>query len=60
LSGYLLKLKMLPFFSSMAPWCPACRSFQATWQSLAEWSKDLEINVGIVDITENPGLFLQN
>ncbi|XP_070180635.1 thioredoxin-related transmembrane protein 1-like isoform X2 [Littorina saxatilis] len=40
----------------MAPWCPACRSFQSTWQSLAEWSKDLDINVGLVDVTENPGL----
>ena len=41
----------------MAPWCPACRSFQTTWQSLAEWSRDLDINVGVVDVTENPGMF---
>ncbi|XP_076442499.1 thioredoxin-related transmembrane protein 1-like [Babylonia areolata] len=40
----------------MAPWCPACRSFKSTWQSLAEWSKDLDMKVGVVDVTESPGL----
>ncbi|XP_025104249.1 thioredoxin-related transmembrane protein 1-like [Pomacea canaliculata] len=40
----------------MAPWCPACRSFQPVWQGLAEWSRDLDINVAVVDVTENPGL----
>ena len=40
----------------MAPWCPACRSFQSSWQSLADWSRDLDISVGVVDVTENPGL----
>ncbi|KAK7493422.1 hypothetical protein BaRGS_00015322 [Batillaria attramentaria] len=40
----------------MAPWCPACRSFETTWRSLAEWSRDLDISVGVVDVTENPGL----
>jgi len=42
-------------FSSMAPWCPACRSFTETWKKFAELSNDLEISVGVVDVTENPG-----
>lgn len=41
----------------MAPWCPACRSFQPVWQGLAEWSRDLDINVAVVDVTENPGKY---
>ncbi|XP_064601622.1 thioredoxin-related transmembrane protein 1-like [Liolophura sinensis] len=40
----------------MAPWCPACKSFETTWQSVASWSKDLDMNVGVVDVTENPVL----
>ncbi|XP_067680652.1 thioredoxin-related transmembrane protein 1-like [Haliotis asinina] len=40
----------------MAPWCPACRSFKDTWASFAKWSKDLDVNIGIIDVTENPGL----
>ncbi|KAL8623866.1 hypothetical protein ACOMHN_002194 [Nucella lapillus] len=40
----------------MAPWCPACRSFQSTWKSLADWSQDLDMKVGVVDVTESPGL----
>ncbi|XP_061173250.1 thioredoxin-related transmembrane protein 1-like isoform X1 [Saccostrea echinata] len=40
----------------MAPWCPACRGFVETWDKFSDWSKDLEINVGVVDVTENPGL----
>ncbi|XP_071163661.1 thioredoxin-related transmembrane protein 1-like [Mytilus edulis] len=40
----------------MAPWCPACRQFSETWSKLADWSRDLDISVGVVDVTENPGL----
>lgn len=40
----------------MAPWCPACRQFSETWSKFADWSRDLEINIGVVDVTENPGL----
>ena len=39
----------------MAPWCPACRQFSETWSKLADWSRDLDISVGVVDVTENPG-----
>ncbi|XP_041352755.1 thioredoxin-related transmembrane protein 1-like [Gigantopelta aegis] len=40
----------------MAPWCPACQSFQETWESFAKWGRDLDVKVGIVDVTQNPGL----
>ncbi|XP_067929738.1 thioredoxin-related transmembrane protein 1-like [Watersipora subatra] len=40
-----------------APWCPACQSLKPTWQSFArQWSEDLSISVGLVDINKNPGL----
>ena len=41
---------------SHAPWCPACRDLQKAWNSFADWSKDLNINVAEVDVTTNPGL----
>jgi len=40
----------------MAPWCPACRGLQPTWEEFAGWSEDLEIGVGQVDVTTSPGL----
>lgn len=40
----------------MAPWCPACRSFKETWSNLAKWGRDLDIQVGVIDVTESPGL----
>merc|ERR1719334_2059596 len=39
-----------------APWCPACRGLQPTWEDFAGWSEDLEIGVGQVDVTSSPGL----
>jgi glutaredoxin len=42
-------------FFSMAPWCPACKSFKETWEEFAGWGHDLDISVGVVDVTENPG-----
>lgn len=44
---------MVEFF---APWCPACRGLQPTWEDFAGWSEDLEIGVGQVDVTSSPGL----
>jgi len=44
---------MVEFF---APWCPACRNLQSTWEEFASWSQDLGIRVGQVDITNSPGL----
>merc|ERR1719322_1737327 len=40
----------------MAPWCPACRALQPTWEEFAGWSEDLEVGVGQVDVTASPGL----
>lgn len=40
----------------MAPWCPACRAFKSVWAEFAGWGYDLDISVGVVDVTENPGL----
>merc|ERR1712192_347397 len=39
-----------------APWCPACRALQPTWEDFAGWSEDLEVGVGQVDVTSSPGL----
>jgi len=39
-----------------APWCPACRGLQPTWEEFGGWSEDLEIGVGQVDVTTSPGL----
>merc|ERR1712241_1635865 len=39
-----------------APWCPACRALQPTWEEFAGWSEDLEVGVGQVDVTASPGL----
>ena len=53
------KLSMMTnfsFLSSFAPWCPACRGLQPTWEDFAGWSEDLEIGIGQVDVTTSPGL----
>jgi len=39
-----------------APWCPACRALQPTWEEFAGWSEDLEVGIGQVDVTSSPGL----
>merc|ERR1712142_565993 len=39
-----------------APWCPACRALQPTWEEFAGWSEDLDIGIGQVDVTTSPGL----
>ena len=31
------------FIPSAAPWCPACRALQPTWEEFAGWSEDLEV-----------------
>lgn len=41
---------------SYAPWCPACKGLQSTWEDLASASKELSVTVGQVDVTVSPGL----
>ncbi|KAM6432839.1 thioredoxin-related transmembrane protein 4 [Rhynochetos jubatus] len=44
---------MLEFY---APWCPACQQIELIWESFAKESKHLDITVGKVDVTQEPGL----
>ncbi|XP_071596397.1 thioredoxin-related transmembrane protein 4 [Heliangelus exortis] len=44
---------MLEFY---APWCPACQQIEPTWESFAKESEHLDITVGKVDVTQEPGL----
>ncbi|CAJ0961815.1 unnamed protein product, partial [Mesorhabditis belari] len=39
-----------------APWCPACKDLQKSWNAFADWSQELDVQVGEVDVTVNPGL----
>ncbi|KAI0216565.1 Thioredoxin-related transmembrane protein 1 [Lamellibrachia satsuma] len=39
-----------------APWCPACRTLSPIWHNIAGWCADVNIKIGQVDITKNPGL----
>ncbi|XP_078000441.1 thioredoxin-related transmembrane protein 1-like isoform X1 [Glandiceps talaboti] len=39
-----------------APWCPACKSLEPAWDKFADWGDDLDISVGEVDVTTEPGL----
>jgi len=44
---------MIEFY---APWCPACQSLKPNWNEFAGWSKDIDIQIGAVDITQSPVL----
>ena len=41
--------------SSYAPWCPACRNLEPTWETLAEWAIDKDMKFGGVDVTKESG-----
>uniref|UniRef100_A0A8C8AW39 Thioredoxin domain-containing protein n=1 Tax=Otus sunia TaxID=257818 RepID=A0A8C8AW39_9STRI len=51
-------IKMFNLFSpfSYAPWCPACQQIELTWESFAKESEHLDVTVGKVDVTQEPGL----
>lgn len=51
----LIYLICLPSFS-YAPWCPACKQIESTWESFAKESERLDITVGKVDVTQEPGI----
>uniref|UniRef100_A0A8D8XT75 Thioredoxin-related transmembrane protein 1 n=1 Tax=Cacopsylla melanoneura TaxID=428564 RepID=A0A8D8XT75_9HEMI len=44
---------MVEFF---APWCPACKQMEKTWEEFSGWGQDLNIHVAQVDVTVSPGL----
>ncbi|CAM9853298.1 unnamed protein product [Bubo scandiacus] len=44
---------MLEFY---APWCPACQQIELIWESFAKESEHLDVTVGKVDVTQEPGL----
>ncbi|CAB4064228.1 Thioredoxin-related transmembrane protein 1 [Lepeophtheirus salmonis] len=45
---------MLEFY---APWCPACRALQSSWEEFASWSEDLHLKgIAQIDVTKSPGL----
>lgn len=44
---------MIEFY---APWCPACKALEPIWEQLASLKKNLNINVGKIDVTNSPGL----
>ncbi|KAJ7341563.1 hypothetical protein JRQ81_005816 [Phrynocephalus forsythii] len=39
-----------------APWCPACQQMESAWEAFARSSQDLELQVGKVDVTQEPGV----
>jgi thiol-disulfide isomerase/thioredoxin len=43
------------YFSSFAPWCPACQHVATTWSAFALKGKQLGINVAEVDVTTQSG-----
>lgn len=45
-------------FFSMVFWCLVCRGFVEIWDKFFDWSKDLDIKVGVVDVIENLGKYL--
>lgn len=50
------KRSVIFFAHSYAPWCPACKALEPIWETLAMSKKELDINVGKVDVTDSPGL----
>ncbi|XP_072490530.1 thioredoxin-related transmembrane protein 4 [Notamacropus eugenii] len=44
---------MLKFY---APWCPACLQTESEWETFAKNGEKLDVNVGKVDVTQEPGL----
>ncbi|XP_007422828.3 thioredoxin-related transmembrane protein 1 [Python bivittatus] len=39
-----------------APWCPACQQMELAWEAFARNSVELELSVGKVDVTQEPGV----
>lgn len=37
-----------------APWCPYCQTFASVWEEYGSWAEDTDVNIGKVDVTEEP------
>uniref|UniRef100_A0A8C0F059 Thioredoxin domain-containing protein n=2 Tax=Strigidae TaxID=30459 RepID=A0A8C0F059_BUBBB len=48
--------RLLDYLIHYAPWCPACQQIELTWESFAKESEHLDVTVGKVDVTQEPGL----
>ncbi|KAJ8387849.1 hypothetical protein AAFF_G00149980 [Aldrovandia affinis] len=44
---------MLMFY---APWCPACQQIKEEWEAFSQQGTALDVSVGKVDVTQQPGL----
>uniref|UniRef100_F6VVZ3 Thioredoxin related transmembrane protein 4 n=1 Tax=Ornithorhynchus anatinus TaxID=9258 RepID=F6VVZ3_ORNAN len=44
------------FEISYAPWCPSCQQTELEWETFAKSGDILDISVGKVDVTQEPGL----
>lgn len=53
----ILSPMIIPSLHSYAPWCPACQHLQNDWEGFAELSEALDISVGKVDVTRQPGMW---
>uniref|UniRef100_A0A5F8GEY5 Thioredoxin domain-containing protein n=1 Tax=Monodelphis domestica TaxID=13616 RepID=A0A5F8GEY5_MONDO len=46
---------MLKFY---APWCPACLQTESEWETFAKNGELLDVSVGKVDVTQEPGTLM--
>lgn len=44
------------FIYSFAPWCPACKNLAPVWERYANTAKEVNVNVGKIDVTTSPSL----
>ncbi|KAF7997438.1 hypothetical protein HCN44_006009 [Aphidius gifuensis] len=50
-------MKFVNKIERYAPWCPACKDLNPTWNYLGDIKKDLGIYVGKVDVTALPTIY---
>uniref|UniRef100_A0A8C0GD29 Thioredoxin domain-containing protein n=1 Tax=Chelonoidis abingdonii TaxID=106734 RepID=A0A8C0GD29_CHEAB len=56
LSPFAFSLNSFSSCLFYAPWCPACQQIEAAWENFAKESEHLDITVGKVDVTQEPGM----
>ncbi|XP_059607527.1 thioredoxin-related transmembrane protein 1 [Phlebotomus argentipes] len=55
-SNWDLMLKgewMVEFY---APWCPACKNIEHTWEEFSAWTQEVNVKTAKIDVTASPGL----